>query len=69
MKTYKNLPIEKQLLILSLDLDPDPELDKDPRLTKSLDADPDPYIMNADPKHYNLQNKKIPNEVRYNFNK
>jgi hypothetical protein len=41
--------IGKNLLILGLDLDPDPELDPDPHSSKSLD--PDPHMMNADTKH------------------
>jgi hypothetical protein len=53
-KNIKKFHIEKKLLILGLDLDP--ELDLNPHSSKSLDPDldqdPDPHIMYADPKHW-----------------
>jgi hypothetical protein len=45
MNTLKNVYIGKIMLILGLDLDPDPHL------SKSLDQDLDPLIINANPKH------------------
>jgi hypothetical protein len=46
MKLYFTL---ENLLTLSLDLDPDPELDPD--LHSSIRLDQDPHIMIADPKY------------------
>jgi hypothetical protein len=47
----------KNSLTLSLDLDPDSELDSDPHLPKRLD--PDPHIMHVDPKHGRTHLSKI----------
>jgi hypothetical protein len=52
MKTYKIFAnIAKNLLILGLDLDPDPELDLDPHFSKCLDPYPDSHVKNADLKY------------------
>jgi hypothetical protein len=50
-KTNKNFHSEKNGTF-SLDLDPDPQLDPDPHLSKRLD--PDPHVMYAHPKQWFL---------------
>jgi hypothetical protein len=49
-RNIKFFHIGKNLLILGLNLDPDPELDPDLHSSKSLDLDP--HIMNADLKQW-----------------